>query len=125
MHAEHGSSGFTIIEILVAVLVLGVGLIALTGSSAAVTRMLGASRRTSFAAQAAERRLEQLRLTARSSASGCLALASGTQSYAQGMTERWEVVSGPGAVLVRVVTTWPVRRGASTDTVATAIACAR
>jgi len=125
MHAEHGSSGFTIIEILVAVLVLGVGLIALTGSSAAVTRMLRASRRTSFAAQAAERRLEQLRLTARSSALGCLSLASGTQIYPQGMTERWEVVPGPGAVLVRVVTTWPVGRGASTDTVATAIACSR
>jgi len=125
MHAEHGSSGFTIIEILVAVLVLGVGLIALAGSSAAVTRMLGASRRTSFAAQAAERRLEQLRLTARSSASGCLSLASGAQAYPQGMTERWEVVPGPGAVLARVVTTWPVGRGASTDTVATAIACSR
>lgn len=125
MHAEHGSSGFTIIEILVAVLVLGVGLIALTGSSAAVTRMLGASRRTSFAAQAAERRLEQLRLTARSSASGCLSLASGMQVYPQGMTERWEVVAGPGTVLVRVVTSWPVGRGASTDTVATAIACSR
>jgi prepilin-type N-terminal cleavage/methylation domain-containing protein len=123
MHAEHGSSGFTIIEILVAVMVLGVGLIALTGSSAAVTRMLGASRRTSFAAQAAERRLEQLRLTARSSASGCLALASGTQAYPQGMVERWEVVPGPGAVLVRVVTTWAVGRGSSTDTVATALEC--
>lgn len=125
MHAEHGSSGFTVIEILVAVLVIGVGLVALTGSSAAVARMLGASRRTSFATQAAERRLEQLRRTARSSASGCLALAPGMQAYPQGMTERWEVVPGPGAVVVRVVTTWPVGRGSSTDTVATAIGCSR
>jgi prepilin-type N-terminal cleavage/methylation domain-containing protein len=125
MHAEHGSSGFTIIEILVAVLVVGVGLMALTGSSAAVARMLGASRRTSFATQTAERRLEQLRLTARSSASGCLALVPGMQTYPQGMTERWEIVPGPGAVMVRVVTTWPVGRGTSTDTVATAIACSR
>jgi prepilin-type N-terminal cleavage/methylation domain-containing protein len=125
MHAEHGSSGFTIVEILVAVLVLGVGLIALAGSSAAVTRMLGASRRTTLAAQAAERRLEQLRLTARSSATGCLALASGTQAYPDGMAERWDIVPGAAAVLIRVVTTWPVGRGSSTDTVATAVACSR
>jgi prepilin-type N-terminal cleavage/methylation domain-containing protein len=125
MHADHGSSGFTIIEILVAVLVMGVGLIALTGSSAAVTRMLGASRRTSLATQAAERRLEQLRLTARRSATGCLTLTSGSAAYPQGMTERWEVVPRPGVVLVRVVTSWPAGRGSSADTVATAIACSR
>lgn len=123
MHAEHGSSGFTIIEILVALLVLGVGLIALTGSSAVVTRMLGESRRTSFATEAAERRLEQLRLTARSTGAGCLALSSGSASWPQGMTERWEVVPGPRAVLVRVVTAWPAGPGSHVDTVATAIAC--
>jgi prepilin-type N-terminal cleavage/methylation domain-containing protein len=123
MHAEHGSSGFTVIEILVALLVLGVGLITLTGSSAVATRMLGLSRRTGFATATAERRLEQLRLTARRSAAGCLALASGSASYPQGMSERWEVVPGPGAVLVRVVTAWPAGRGAQVDTVATAIAC--
>lgn len=123
MHAEHGSSGFTIIEILVAVLVMAVGLIALTGSSAAVTRMLGAGRRTSLATQAAERRLEQLRLTARRSATGCFALASGSVASPEGMTERWEVTRRPGVVLVRVVTSWPTGRGSSADTVATAIAC--
>jgi Tfp pilus assembly protein PilV len=123
MHAEHGSSGFTNIEILVALLVLGVGLIALTGSSAVVTRMLGESRRAGFATQAAERRLDQLRLIARSSAAGCLALSSGSASWPQGMTERWEVVPGPGAALVRVVTAWPAGRSSHVDTVATAIAC--
>jgi prepilin-type N-terminal cleavage/methylation domain-containing protein len=125
MHAEHGSSGFTIIEILVAVLVIGVGLIALTGSSAAVTRMLGTSRRTSFATQVAERRLEQLRLTARRSAAACLTLPSGSASHPQGMTERWEVVPRSRVVLVRVVTSWPAGRGPGTDTVATAIVCPR
>ena len=42
--------GFTIIEVLVAVVILGFGIVALVGSSGVVTRMIGQGKRTTNAA---------------------------------------------------------------------------
>ena len=67
MHGEPGSAGFSVVEVLVAIVVIALGLLALGGSSASVTRMLGTARQATRAAAAAERRLEELRREARSS----------------------------------------------------------
>ena len=47
------AQGFTIIEVLVAVLVLTVGVTALVGSAGMVTRMIGQGKRTTQATQRA------------------------------------------------------------------------
>jgi prepilin-type N-terminal cleavage/methylation domain-containing protein len=124
MHGERGSFGFTVIEILVAVTLIGVGLLAVASSSALVLRMLADGRRTTIAIQQAERRLEDLRRQARMTAPRCLALAPGSAAGPGGMDERWEVIPGPGATVLRVVVSWPTRRGVRADTLATAVACA-
>ena len=124
MHGERGSFGFTIIEILVAVVVIAVGLLALAGSSTLVLRMLADGRRTTVAIQRAEHRLEELRRQARMAAPGCLALAPGSAAGPGGTSERWEVSPGPGATVLRVIVSWPTRRGTRADTLATAIECA-
>ncbi|HYT03942.1 MAG TPA: prepilin-type N-terminal cleavage/methylation domain-containing protein [Gemmatimonadales bacterium] len=53
--------GFTIVEVIVAILVLTVGLLGLVTSSALVTRMIGRGQRSAVAATYALRRLEVLR----------------------------------------------------------------
>jgi type II secretory pathway pseudopilin PulG len=56
--------GFTIVEIVVAILILTVGLMAVAGTSALVTRMIARGQRSATAAIFAGQRLEQLRGTA-------------------------------------------------------------
>jgi len=53
--------GFTIIEIIIAIIVLTVGLLGLVSTAALVTRMIARGQRSSDASMFAERRLERLR----------------------------------------------------------------
>jgi len=87
--------GFTLVELLVAVVILAVGVLALVGSSASVTRMIGSGKHTTNATLVAERRLEALRYQALGSSPLCSALASGTAT-GTGYSEQW-TVSGAGA----------------------------
>ena len=70
--------GFTIVEVIVAIIVLTVGLLALVTSAALVTRMIGRGQRSAVAAQYAQRRLEMLRV------SGCTSQAGGTEVLMRG-----------------------------------------
>lgn len=124
MHAVRGSSGFTVVEVLVAVTVISIGLLALAGSSAVVARMLAGSRQATLAVQAAERRLEELRRQAHAAAPTCLAPASGSTTGTDGIAERWAVLTGSGTVVLRVIVTRHTSRGDVTDTLATAVTCA-
>src|SRR5260221_1950533 len=62
--------GFTIVEVIVAILVLTVGLLALVTSAALVTRMIGRGQRSAVAAQYAQRRLQMLRVSRCNSQAG-------------------------------------------------------
>ena len=123
MHAVRGSSGFTVVEVLVAVVVISIGLLALAGSSAAAARMLAGGRQATLAAEAAERRLEELRRQAHAAAPACPAPASGSVSGSDGIDERWAVLAGSGTAVLRVIVTRHTSRGDVTDTLATAVAC--
>src|SRR2546427_3040103 len=70
--------GFTIVEVIVAILVLTVGLLALVTSAALVTRMIGRGQRSAVAAQYAQRRLEMLHVT------GCTSQAGGSEGLMRG-----------------------------------------
>jgi len=59
-----GSRGFTIVEVLVAVVVMSIGLLGLLGTSALTTRMIGRGQRSAVAANFAVQRLERLRANA-------------------------------------------------------------
>ncbi len=70
--------GFTIVEVIIAILVLTVGILGLVTSAALVTRMIGRGQRSAVAAQYAQMRLEQLR------ASGCKTQAGGSEVWWRG-----------------------------------------
>jgi prepilin-type N-terminal cleavage/methylation domain-containing protein len=72
--------GFTLVEVIIAILVLTVGLLGLVTSAALVTRMIGRGQRSAVAAQYAQRRLEMLRIT------GCKSQAGGTEVLMRGGT---------------------------------------
>lgn len=55
--------GFTIVEVIIAIIVLTVGLLGLVATSALVTRMIARGQRSASAANFASKRLELLRVT--------------------------------------------------------------
>lgn len=80
--------GFTMIELLVAVVLIDVGLLGLVAASAVVVRANGDLRARSAATRAAANRVQAL------VASPC-ASASGSAAPAAGMRERWDVTLSP------------------------------
>ncbi len=72
--------GFTLVEVIIAVLVLTIGLLALVTSSALVTRMIARGQRSAMSATFAAQRMERLRT------SGCTAQAGGSEVLFAGST---------------------------------------
>jgi prepilin-type N-terminal cleavage/methylation domain-containing protein len=72
--------GFTLVEVIVAILVLTVGLLGLVTSAALVTRMIARGQRSAVQSLFSTRRLEMLRST------GCANQAAGTDMLYRGST---------------------------------------
>ena len=122
---KHSRQGFTLTEVLVAVLLLGVGIIALVGTSAAVTRMIGLGKVETRAAQAASRRMEALRLAAYTTSPRCTdpRFASGGPVLSGGMTESWLVPPTGRIRKVRVTITYLTARGSREAMLETVLTC--
>ncbi len=73
-------AGFTIVEILIAIVVLTVGILGMVTTSALVTRMIARGQRTAVAAEFAAQRFERLRV------SGCASQAAGADTLNRGST---------------------------------------
>jgi prepilin-type N-terminal cleavage/methylation domain-containing protein len=121
---KHTGHGFTLVEVLVAVVVLGIGITALVGSSAMVTRMIGRGQMETRAAQLASRRLETLRREAYSTSPRCTSggFASGGPSTSQGVTESWQL-TGTNPRTLTVTVSYKTARGTHSDVVSTLIRC--
>jgi prepilin-type N-terminal cleavage/methylation domain-containing protein len=120
--------GFTLVEVLIAVVVLGIGVTALVGSSALVTRMVGRGISETKAAEAANRRLESMRLVAYSTSPRCTAggFASGGPSYSgagNSIRERWIVSVAAKVGTVTDTVTHRTAKGTHTDVVTTRVEC--
>ncbi|HTK56452.1 MAG TPA: hypothetical protein VL295_06500, partial [Gemmatimonadales bacterium] len=87
-----GSGGFTIIEVLVAICILTVGILAMMGTSAAVQRLITRGRRVTQATQLGEQVMDSLRLKANENLQSCTGLTSNTTGYSrQAVTVKWNV----------------------------------
>lgn len=92
-HHKSNERGFTIIEIIIAIIVLTVGLLGLVSTAALVTRMIGRGQRSTEAAIFAAQRMELLRST------GCLTRTSGVEYLYRGsrpVALNWWTWSDPG-----------------------------
>jgi prepilin-type N-terminal cleavage/methylation domain-containing protein len=117
--------GFTLIEVLLALVVLGFGILALTGSSAIVTRMIGRGKVETQAALAASRRIEMLRAIAGSTSPRCTSpeFASGGPVLENGFAQSWTVSTNSKLRRVRVTVTYLTVRGRRSAVLETGIAC--
>lgn len=112
-----GERGFTIVETLVAVMVLTVGLLGLVTTAGLVTRMIGQGQRYNEVAALANERVEVIR------AQGCPAAATGSETRGA-YTVAWRVAdAGNNSRAIQVVVGSPTGRGARVDTVQTVQVC--
>ena len=108
--------GLTLIEIVVAILILSVGALALAGTSAVMVRRMAESARGGAAASVGRSRLES------SFATPCPALSGGGELIL-GVRSEWSVFGGTNSADIRQRITYPTRRGAHTDDFLTAAPC--
>lgn len=122
---KHANSGFTVVEVLVAVVLLGVGVVALVGSSAMTTRMIGRGKVETRAAQAASQRMETLRVAAHSTSPRCTSplFASGGPVSANGITQSWVVPAVGKVRSVQVNVTYRTAGGTRTASLRTMFEC--
>ena len=122
---KRSSSGFSLVEVLVAIVVLGVGIVALVGSSAMVTRMIGRGKVETRAAQVASGRLETLRLAAYSTSPRCTAagFTNGGPVTTNNVTESWVVPAVGKVRSVQVNVTYRTVQGTRTASLQTRIEC--
>lgn len=120
--------GFTVIEVLVAMLILGVGITALVGSSALVTRQIGRGRILTIATEIGNQRMEKLRLLARpfNGAAACARAgfaSSAAPDTVRRVIESWTVTGSGNSRTLAVTITYPRKGGTSTFTLTSIVGC--
>lgn len=110
-------AGFTMVELLVAMMVFGIGVLGLAATTATVARLMGSASRQSMAAAVAQSRIEKLR------GMPCAALTSGSETV-RGVTSTWTVTAVTRGVNITETVTFPTARGTTrTRVYMTAVAC--
>ena len=89
--------GFTIIELIVAIMILVVGVLGLAGTAGMVSRMVGGAAQQTIAANVASSRFEKLRSVP------CAQVTSGTAAT-RGMAEKWTTTVSSGNAKLYAVT---------------------
>jgi prepilin-type N-terminal cleavage/methylation domain-containing protein len=117
--------GFTIIEVLIAIIVLVVGMLGLVMTAAMLSRMMGRSNRAQAAATFASQRMEKMRPAA------CIAAqrVAGSDTLRRGSVviavNRYEFIDmGSSSYRLRVISTWPATMNRTrTDTLEMGVPC--
>lgn len=117
--------GFTIIEVIIAIIVLTVGLLGLVTTAALVTRMIARGQRSAVAATYAAQRMERMRPAA------CIPAQQvpGSESLYRGSTRvatnDWTFANaGNNTFRLRVITTYLTSNNRTrTDTLETSVSC--
>lgn len=107
--------GYTLIEIIVAVLVFTVGGLALASGGAVIVRAMALNGSRENATRLATSRLEKIR-------SSCESAANGADS-AGGVRLRWNVVDKSSSVTVVATVSYPTPSGIHTETFHASFAC--
>lgn len=121
------TAGFSLVEVLVAIVVLAIGIIAMGGTAGMVTRMIGRGKMSTRASQVATRKMEELRLAAYSTTPRCTAAgfaSGGPEVTWEAVTRSWNVpASGKVRTVTVTVSFKTVRGGTHTDVLNTLIEC--
>ncbi|MCH7490319.1 MAG: prepilin-type N-terminal cleavage/methylation domain-containing protein [Gemmatimonadetes bacterium] len=115
----NGRSGFTLVEIIVAIVILTVGILGIVGATAKMTALQSRGERLATAAFYAQSRMEQLR------AAGCNLAAGGNETLVGVYIMTWTVAAqASGSRAVMVAAEYPTGTAAAAiDTFETYIPC--
>ena len=119
---KQDTRGFTLVELMIAVVILSVGVLAMIGTAGLVSRMIGQGKRNTRAAVVAMQRFERLRLAAHATTPDCTALAGGTATT-NGVIETWTVTGAGASRRIRLFIQYQTSRGLRSDTAQTVVAC--
>jgi prepilin-type N-terminal cleavage/methylation domain-containing protein len=122
MKHTHSSnrSGVTLVELIVAMTILSVGLLAIVGTSGAIARGLGEARGDNMAAIVAQSRFEEIAGTS------CTGMTLGQSKTVQtrGVTEKYVITDGGNNTLLVIDTvSWQTRRGTRKQAFQTLLPC--
>lgn len=109
------ATGFTLLEVLVALVVVSVALVGMLGSMAPITAMAAQGKARGRAALVLAARADRLRAAVQAAGSPCTAPASGSQLHPDGTLESWNVGTLAGSLSVTIV--------AGRDSLVTRIPC--
>lgn len=115
--------GFTITEVVVAIMIFSVGVLGLAGTAASVTRMVGRGQQSNRAAALASVRFEILKSETLIGTT-CGSLASGSSTEGR-YTLSWTVTTVGTGRQVTIAVTTPTARGPRTDNFTSWITCLR
>lgn len=124
-----GNKGFTVTEVMVAVMILTVGILAMMGTSAAATKLLSRGRRVTIATQVAESVMDSLRLKSNEDLVTCTDLDANSTGYTkQGIHVTWEIgarttVGQTGVRTVTVLVTYAGNQASTVDTLISMFKC--
>lgn len=126
LKAPSAKRGFTVVEVVVAMMIMTIAVLALASSSGLVAKMLLRGHNAEMASAFATRRVDDLRLT------GCTARADGADTLFRG-TSNWAAINNwvwttatgtPGTYRVKVTTSYRSSNGATgTNVSETSISC--
>lgn len=110
--------GFTLVELMVAMMLFSVGLLALASSSAVVLRQLGEAGNMNIASSVAQTRIERLR----TATTTCTTASTGTATT-RGIAESWTVTTLARSAEIAVTATYKTTRGNRSQTYTSRIPC--
>jgi prepilin-type N-terminal cleavage/methylation domain-containing protein len=120
-------AGFTLVEVLVAVVILAIGSLMLAAGALFTTRELVRTRGQTAAGAVAQAKVDELRTLAASTTPPCTSVSfasSGSSTVAGGITMSWVVSPSGGQRTIRVITNYKLGRGKTrTDTLTTLVGC--
>lgn len=102
------AKGFTLLEVIVAMMVLSVGVLGMASTTLALSRQIAGTRQQTLAAMLAQSRFERLRSVP------CAAVSAGSESN-RGITETWARRDTTRAIIVTDTVRWTVRGVARTQ----------
>ena len=97
--------GFTLLEVLCALLLITVALLGLAGTLGPIAALAGDGRARGRIALALESRMDRMRAEVQRSAPACIAPGAGSSRHADGLAETWSAAARPGLIELSVVAT--------------------
>ena len=116
------SPGFTLLEVMVALLVITLGLVGLAGSLGPITALAGKGRMQGRIALVLESRADRMRMELLGSAPSCIPPAGGSLRHEDGVFESWSAGPTGGLIELRVVASTSGKNPES-DTLVTRASC--